>query len=148
MKHEENGFFTFHVFKFRLSTRIRSICIILLLALLGGCHGTYPGTWTRDELYFGLSRPDGGMVSEADFAAFVDEVVTPRFPDGFTVVPVMGQFREHSGKIAREPSRVIVLLAPEDQLTSQKIDDIRAIYKQRFAQESVLLVTSPARVKF
>jgi hypothetical protein len=123
------------------------VTAFLLVALLvAGCR--QETLWTRDELYFGMSRPDGAAVSEPEFTNFVDEIITPRFPDGFTIVPVMGQYREHSGRIAREPSRIIVIYAPADGQTNQKIDDIRTLYKQRFAQESVLLVTSPAKVKF
>lgn len=123
------------------------VTAFLLVALLvAGCR--QETLWTRDELYFGMSRPDGAAVSEPEFMNFVDEIITPRFPDGFTIVPVMGQYREHSGRIAREPSRIIVIYAPADGQTNQKIDDIRTLYKQRFAQESVLLVTSPAKVKF
>ena len=127
---------------------MRSLSILVIGLSLVGCRAVSQDTWTREEMYFGLSRPDGGMVSDVDFSKFVDDVITPRFPDGFTIVPVIGQYREHSGKIAHEPSRIIVVFSPDDPLTRQKIDDIRALYKQRFAQESVLLVTSPAKVKF
>ncbi len=33
-----------------------------------------PGSkrWARTELYFGLSKPDGSLISEADFQRFLD----------------------------------------------------------------------------
>ncbi len=34
----------------------------------------------RDVVYFGRNRPDGGVVSDAEWQGFLDEVVTPRFP--------------------------------------------------------------------
>jgi len=37
----------------------------------------------RTELFFGLSRPSGPDIKEAEFVVFLDEIVTPRFPDGF-----------------------------------------------------------------
>ena len=38
-------------------------------------------TFARTELFFRLSRP-GGIVTDEEFKAFVDTLVTPRFPDG------------------------------------------------------------------
>src|SRR5215207_3250304 len=38
----------------------------------------------RTELFFGSSRPDGSMVTEAQFTQFLDQEITPRFPDGLT----------------------------------------------------------------
>src|SRR5690242_10421816 len=62
----------------------------------------------RTELYFGRNIPTGGTVSESDWQKFVDEVVTPRFPDGLTVLDADGQWRGKDGSIAREESKVIV----------------------------------------
>ena len=46
-----------------------------------------PGeTRTKTELYFGLSRPGGAeKVSAEEWRGFLDNFVTPRFPDGLTV---------------------------------------------------------------
>src|SRR6185503_16288331 len=41
--------------------------------------------WNRTELYFGSSKPDGSVVTEAEYQLFVNNEVTPRFPDGLTV---------------------------------------------------------------
>jgi hypothetical protein len=42
--------------------------------------------WNRTELYFGSGKPDGSSVTEKEFRAFVDKEVTPRFPDGLTLL--------------------------------------------------------------
>src|SRR5439155_8076301 len=44
----------------------------------------------RDVLYFGRNRPTGGEVADADWEAFLGAVVTPRFPDGLTIVEAHG----------------------------------------------------------
>ena len=95
-------------------------------------------TFARTELFFGLSRP-GGVVTEEDFKAFVDLSVTPRFPDGLTVLSGIGQFRDASGAIVKEGSKLLVLLYPrQDREAHRKIEQIRNDYKHQFQQQSVL----------
>lgn len=105
--------------------------------------------WNRTELFFGSLKPDGSVVSEKKFQRFIDEEVTPRFPDGLTVLTGNGQFRNSAGVILKERSMVLILLYPLDVAdASQKIEAIRAAYKLAFQQESVLRVDSQANVSF
>ena len=102
-------------------------------------------------LIFGTARPDGGPdVTPAQFWTFVDQIVTPRFPDGLTVSEAQGQWRDHHGVIEREKSYEIYLLYPTTNATrdSAAIDEIRDLYKQRFAQESVARIDELVRVDF
>lgn len=94
----------------------------------------------RTELFFGRSIPGGGMVSDEEWEKFLAEVVTPRFPDGFTIVKATGQYREKNGKIDKEPSEVLIFLYPASRRTSsrRKIEEIRRAYVKTFRQESVL----------
>src|SRR5690242_19938484 len=55
-----------------------------------------------DRLSFGRTIPSGGEVSEADWAAFLSEVVTPRFPGGFVSWTSEGQWRNPAGSISHE----------------------------------------------
>lgn len=93
---------------------------------------------TRDVLYFGRHRPDGGVVADADWRAFVDDVLTPRFPDGLTIVSAVGQWRGADGRIEREPSEVTTILHSGDAQARRAIDEIIGEYRRRFAQEAVL----------
>jgi hypothetical protein len=105
--------------------------------------------WRRTELYFGTAKSDGTAVTEAQFLQFVDEVITPRFPDGLTVLTGYGQFRNSVGVIIRERSLALILLYPLSlRDANRKIEEIRAAYKQAFQQESVLRVDSLAAVSF
>lgn len=114
--------------------------------LRAGTESPYLGAiserFIRTELFFGRNKPKGGTVSEADWQAFVDEVVTPKFPDGLTILDADGQWRGNDGAIAREQSKVIVLLYPRKlrKAMNLKIEEIRAEYKKRFAQESVMRI--------
>ncbi len=108
-----------------------------------------PEVWRRTELYFGSQKPDGTAVTEGQFMDFIDTVVTPRFPDGLTVLTGYGQFRNSAGVIVKERSMELILLYPPQRRDAdRKIEEIRTAYKQAFQQESVLRVDSLAAVSF
>jgi hypothetical protein len=100
--------------------------------------------FARTELFFGTAKPDGS-VTEDEFRTFVDEVVTPLFPDGLTVVKADGQFRGTGGVTIKEESYVLILLYQVDghKTSSRNIDAIRRAYMTRHRQESVLRVDDP-----
>ena len=105
--------------------------------------------WHRTELYFGSAKPDGTVVTEAQFQRFVDQEVTPRFPDGLTLLTGYGQYRNSAGIIVKERSAELILLYPLSQRdASRKIEEIRENYKHAFQQESVLRVDSLAAISF
>lgn len=103
----------------------------------------------RTELYFGRSKPNGGSVSDEDWNAFLAEIVTPRIPEGFTALKAIGQYREKSGRIVSEPSEVLVFFYSKKTKNESrtKIEEIRAAYRKRFEQESVLRVDLPKSVR-
>jgi hypothetical protein len=103
----------------------------------------------RTELYFGMDKPKGGEVTEEDWNKFLETEITPRFPNGLTVLEGYGQFKDSAGKIERENSRVLILLyAKKDRQTAnRKIEEIRTAYKKQFEQESVLRIDFPKAMK-
>lgn len=90
------------------------------------------------EMLFGRKVGDRLGVSEAAFANFVAAEVTPRFPDGLTVIDARGQWREANGAIVREPSKVLLLTFRDDAGKRTGLDAIADAYKRRFHQQSVL----------
>lgn len=122
--------------------------VLVLSFLLAGCSTTDGSRWARSEVFFGLSRPDGPMITNAEWQAFVNEVVTPKFPAGLTIVDSAGQWRNANGRIEQEPSKLLVLLHPQNPAIEAQIDEIRALYCQRFQQEAVMKATSVALVVF
>lgn len=120
------------------------------------CDALAPGTgsepWVQTELYFGRGT-DGteSGISDEQWQAFLDAEVTPRFPDGLTVLDGYGQFLNASGVIAQEDSTVLIILYPMDPsgATSAQLDEIREAYKAEFDQESVLRTdTAPVCTAF
>lgn len=149
-----------------------------LLATLGACATGAPATsvpaavsatlqgdaarpalaqgWVRSELYFGVGeesgptdRPQAEHISEAQWRAFLDKEVTPRFPDGLTVFDAYGQWLFRG---AREPNRlgtkVLVILHEDTPQRTADIVAIRLAWKQATKHQSVLWSKQPAEVSF
>ncbi|MGN6393686.1 MAG: DUF3574 domain-containing protein [Gemmatimonadales bacterium] len=102
----------------------------------------------RDVVYFGRNRPDGGTVSDADWQAFLDQVVTPRFPAGFSVVEATGQWRGRSGVVEHERTEVLTVLHAGNETDRRAVAELAAEYKRRFHQEAVLRERTPACARF
>jgi hypothetical protein len=100
------------------------------------------------QLFFGRNVEGEPEVSEAAFRNFVDEELTPRFPDGLTVLDGGGQWRGAENKLIRESAKVVLIVLPNKGDSAQRIEAVRNAYKTRFHQESVLLITQPACVSF
>ena len=100
------------------------------------------------ELYFGRDIAGAGEVSDADWRQFVDTEITPRFPDGLSVSDVYGQWRSPKGAFVREQSKALFLVLTGVPAERQRIDLVRDAYKQRFHQDSVMLVEQQACVGF
>jgi hypothetical protein len=135
----------------------RSLAAALLFLSVAGCAGggapavePLPGSeaFLRSELYFGRLKPDGSVVTDAEWRAYVVEHVTPRFPDGFTVLDAVGQYRTRAGEIKTEPTKVLVIAHPPEARARAAIQELRDVYRRLFQQESVLLIEIPARAAF
>lgn len=98
-----------------------------------------------DLIYFGTEKP-GGIVSDEEWAVFLREVVTPRFPDGLTTWRASGQWRSADGSLTREDSHVLNLVHAGDAKAEGAIGALIGEYKTRFRQEAVLRVRSDACV--
>lgn len=90
------------------------------------------------DLFFGRNIKSVGEVSQAEFQAFLDNVVTPRFSAGLTVFDTNGQFQDSKGTIVEEPSKVVSLIIEDTKQNEAYLDEIVETYMQQFQQESVL----------
>jgi hypothetical protein len=101
------------------------------------------------QLFFGLSKPKGGVVSTRAFDAFVRAEVVPRFPEGFTVLDGAGFWRDGATqRTISEKSKVVVRLHNGDEASDQAIGAVVAAYKTTFNQEAVLRVDRPVCAQF
>jgi hypothetical protein len=101
------------------------------------------------ELMFGRKIGDRVAVTEAQWASFVDREITPRFPDGLTVVDARGQWRDpDKNRIVREPSKLVTIVLPGKLEDAERLNEIAEAYKKRFQQQSVAIILRPACVSF
>lgn len=106
--------------------------------------------WIRSELYFAVGNEDGtGTIDESRWRAFLDAEVTPRFPDGLTVLDGYGQWRFRDGdRLVRQRCKVLVVLHEDSARRREDIDAIRAAWKRATGHESVLWERQPVDVSF
>jgi hypothetical protein len=127
---------------------------ILLLAVLSGCAAMGPAPCPPGahevrtaRLFFGRNIGERLGVSDADFDRFLDDEVTPRFPDGLSVYDAQGRWR--SGAVTvREPAKVVEIVLPGKAGDAAQLSQLAAAYKQRFHQEAVLVLTESACAAF
>jgi hypothetical protein len=114
-------------------------------------HPAQTQGWVDTRLYFGLGPADqpGKGISEAAWRNFLDQQVTPRFPDGLSVLDVYGQWQGKQETVPeRLHSKLLVIDYPDTPENRRKIEAIRAAWKQRTGDQSVLRVTQTADVSF
>jgi len=95
------------------------------------------------DLYFGRDKQGGGEVSEAEWASFLTDTVTPRFPDGLSVLNVEGQARESSGRIVRERTKLLVVVVFDAPAHQGRVREIVQAYNGRFGQHGVFWSEHP-----
>ena len=124
------------------------ISALFCLNLLGCRSGQ---TFVRTELYFGCAIPTGGQVSDGDWQNFLDTAISRRFPDGLSVVSVLGQWKDsETGATIQEPSKMVILFYPKGKKMASDwfIEEIRASYCSQFNQQAVMRVDSRSKVWF
>ncbi|MFH0242715.1 DUF3574 domain-containing protein [Streptomyces sp. HK10] len=117
--------------------------------------GTYQSPHTepyvRTQLFFGTGRHGGEPpITEEQFMDFLDEYVTPRFPDGLTLQEGYGQWRDRTGSINGERSYELILLYPREQAEARDadIEYLRDRYTGMYELESVGRVDEQVRADF
>ena len=146
---------TKRVFLFRLSLITAISAVALVLA---ACADIDVSTsecadggelWHEYRLFMGRGSGGEEVVSEEDWAAFLADTITPRFPDGLSVIDVAGQGTNTDGTLERERTKMLlVVVPPADETALNRINEIGAEYQRRFTQDAVLRVVTPACVAF
>jgi hypothetical protein len=119
-------------------------------------HPASTTNWLDTKLYFGLGPADAKQkgVTEARWRTFLDKEVTPRFPAGLSVIDVYGQWLSERKQTSpgahpeRIRSKLLVIEYPATTENAERIEAIRAAWKQLTGDQSVLKVTQPADVSF
>jgi hypothetical protein len=100
----------------------------------------------RVEFYFGLSVDGRHSVGDRDWARFVAQELTHRFP-GLTVLDARGAWRKEGHEL-REHSKLVVVVTEDGPATRNAIAEVSETYKHRFHQSAVGIVTQPVCAAF
>ena len=101
------------------------------------------------ELFFSRGIKGREPLSDAEWAAFAAQTVTPNFPDGFTVFDGEGQWRNpQTGLIARERTKILLVAAKREPDLAQRLSAVIDAYKARFHQQSVGIITRDSCAAF
>ncbi len=100
-----------------------------------------PGQHPTAELVFGRVSEGVPSVSEAQFAKFLQQEVSRRFPDGLTVVDAQGRWVPPAGGAIQGPSKTVMIVLRGGADDQEKLEAVRAAYSQRFHQPSALMLT-------
>ena len=107
--------------------------------------------WIRSELYFSVGTEGQAQtrIDEAQWRAFLDREVTPRFPDGLTVFEGYGQWLFRGAAAPeRQRAKVLVVLHEDTPARVADIEAIRVAWKRMSGHQSVLWSRQRADVSF
>ncbi|WP_440056715.1 DUF3574 domain-containing protein (plasmid) [Pseudoalteromonas sp. T1lg65] len=114
--------------------RILILLLVLFCGLVPPSYANIDDVF-RLRLYFGLSLPEGGAVSLAEWESFQKEQITKYF-DGFNVVDSVGYYKGQP-----ERSKIVTVIVTEQEVTKAK--ELASIYAKKFKQDSVMMVKVP-----
>lgn len=121
-----------------------SLIIVVIIAF--SCS---PQRMIETDLYFGQSKPSGGMVTENEWNGFKETYISKVFKEGSTVINVTGNWYDtHTHKLITEPTRQVVYFYKKSPVISKQVDNLRYLYKTLFQQQSVLRVDKKLKASF
>jgi hypothetical protein len=111
------------------------------------CPAGFTPSVTADA-FFGRNIGPRLAVSEADWNRFAARELTPRFPEGFSVADIAGQYRGASGAVVRERSKRVTLVLNDPAAQRARLGEAALAYKVEFGQESVLVTEAVSCARF
>jgi hypothetical protein len=129
---------------------IRRGALLLLLLASAGCAGTPKLACPSGEAPVRTAQLFVGSksapVTEVEIHRFVDREVTPRFPDGVTIVDGGGQWTGDENRLIREAAKVVLIVLPQDRRTGFRMASLRRAYRAQFRAAPIMVVPPPACV--
>ena len=133
--------------KIVLSTSILLLTSVWVYHVTAQDQASATQSWTRTELYYGAGPLPADPEREARWKSYINEIVTPRFPEGLTLLEGTGQWRVKEGQTPRRNrTRILILIHEATQEKSRQVDEIRTLWKDISGHQSVLRVSQAAEV--
>ena len=120
--------------------------VFIFCLFLFSCSGS---KMIETELYFGQSKPGGGLITEAEWSRFKENYISKVFKEGSTVINATGNwFDPEKDSIITEPTYKLTYFYKASKKISEQIDSLRFWYKTIFHQQSVLRVDKKVKAVF
>jgi hypothetical protein len=101
------------------------------------------------ELFFGRNIKGREPLTDAEWAEFSAQTITPNFPDGFTIFDAEGQWRNPlTGQIAGGRTKILLVAAKPEPDLSRRLSAVIDAYKTQFHQQSVGIITRDSCAAF
>ncbi|MEJ0047245.1 MAG: DUF3574 domain-containing protein [Rhodospirillales bacterium] len=101
------------------------------------------------DFYFGRDVAGRALVTDAEWDDFAAHEITPRFPDGFSVLDANGQWlNPASGALTHEPTKILRVVAPASDTLAARVEAVSVTYRRRFHQNAVGMVSAPVCAAF
>ena len=128
---------------------IRLACLLAVLGLAGCAGGTRFASCPAGQeplrtaqLFLGGAAQ--GRLSDAALHRFVREEISPRFPQGVTVIDGGRQWAGPQNRLLRQAAKVVTIVLPSRGDAGARVEAVRAAYKARFRQETPPPLTQSA----
>lgn len=127
-----------------------AVAVILMLGLAGCASAPKAGcpvgqSQLRTAQFFLGAKPPAKL-NDRDLRRFVDREVTPRFPDGVTVVEGGGQWKGADNRLMREAAKMVLIVLPTGGDGHARMEAVRTAYRVQFKHDPVVVVPPPACV--
>ena len=101
------------------------------------------------ELFFGRNINGRAPLTDAEWAEFVAQTITPNFPEGFTVFDGEGQWSNpQTRNITAGRTKILLVAANLEPGLTRRLSAVIDTYKMRFRQQSVGIITREACASF
>lgn len=101
------------------------------------------------DLYFGQSKPGGGMITKMEWENFKGNYIAKVFKEGSTVYHAEGNWLDSvRNQLITEPAYVVVYIHKHSPQKSKQIDSLRYWYQTMFQQQSILKIDKKVKVNF
>ena len=138
----------------RSALLLAAVLVALLAgAACGGAEGVAQcpeGSELNVEYRLFMGRNSGGeeVVTDQAWEVFLRDIITPRFPNGLTVLDGQGQWQLLPGEIEQERSKVLIILSPRFDDAQERLAEIAIGYKDLFNQGAVIQTTTGTCTSF
>ena len=108
------------------------------------CAATQGVAMVQYQLFFGRSIQGRGEVSDGAWDDFLQQVVTPNLPNGYTVFDGTGAWlNPATGRTIHERTKILLVALPDAAASADSVGRVRTAYAAQFHQILVGMTVAP-----